>query len=59
MLTPYGILKNTLVQENYLTPYYDVAQQAQPIDHPSWLYALLIVNTVAGLYVLNRFLRSK
>lgn len=59
MLTPYGILKNKIFSQTYLTPYYSLAQQAQPLDNPSLLYSLLLLNTAAGLFVLHRFLRSK
>lgn len=59
MLTPYGIIKNTLLSETYLTSYYDLVQKAQPLENAVPLYILLILNTALGLLALHQFLRSK
>lgn len=59
MLTPYGILKNKVLSDTYLTPYYSLAQQSQPIDDLTLLYFAMIANTVVGLTALYFFIRSE
>lgn len=59
MLTPSGILKNYIMEETILTPFYMQSMEQTGRDKTIWIYIVIVLQIWGCFYFLNRLRGNK